>query len=75
MLSQTARSVVEIPYWLNSTVYYYSIGGGTTWHSAALTVTLREHAAQGGLHAYGVELYKKLEDQGYGTGMYLSHVL
>ena len=34
-----------------------------------------EDAAPGGLHDYGVELYKKMEEQGYGTGMHLSHVL
>ena len=45
-----------------------SLGGGTTWHSAALVITLREHPTLAALTAYGAELYKTLEEQGYGTG-------
>ena len=34
----------------------------------SLVITLREHPTLAALTAYGAELYKTLEEQGYGTG-------
>ncbi|XP_074645385.1 pyruvate dehydrogenase phosphatase regulatory subunit, mitochondrial-like isoform X2 [Tubulanus polymorphus] len=46
-----------------------SIGSGTTWHAAGLLGRVKASSFECHASRYSVDLYKKLQDQGYATGL------
>ena len=51
--------------------YAFSLGCGTTWHSAGLLGAIRGSRAHTKLTRYSNELYSELDKSGHGTGTFL----
>jgi pyruvate dehydrogenase phosphatase regulatory subunit len=49
-------------------LYFFRVGGGTTWHSSGLIGVFKPSLAQVKLTKSSVDLYKHLESKGLSTG-------
>lgn len=46
----------------------FSLGCGTTWHSAGMIGRLRHSKGMTAMTAYSAKLYEELQNEGYPTG-------